>query len=77
MHPAEILYHLEGQASALSALLALASDKDPAESLDRLKEIDADLAEQLNDLHMLRQGKVLDWKKSRTAKGNHSFAAAR
>ena len=77
LHPAEVLYQLEGQASALSVLLALASGKDPTESLERLKEIDAELAEQLNDLHMLRQGKVLDWKKSRTAKGNHSLAAAR
>ncbi|MCP2504682.1 MAG: hypothetical protein NLN65_05255, partial [Candidatus Poseidoniaceae archaeon] len=77
LHPAEVLYQLEGQASALSVLLALASGKDPSESLERLKEIDAELAEQLNDLHMLRQGKVLDWKKSRTAKGNHSLASAR
>ena len=75
--PAEILYRLDGQASALSVLFALASGQDPTEPLKRLKAVDTDLAEQLNDLHMLRQGKVLDWKKSRTAKGNHSLAVAR
>ena len=77
LHPAPVLYQLEGQASALSVLFALASDQDPTESLERLKVVDADLAEQLTDLHMLRQGQVQDWKKSRTAKGNNSLSAAR
>jgi len=77
LHPAEILFQLEGQGSALSVLLALASGHDPAESIERLKTVDSDLAEQLNDLHCLRQGQVLDWKKSRTAKGSNSLAVAR
>ena len=77
LQPAQVLLELEGQASALSALLAIASNQDPSKSLERLKEIDADLSEQLNDFYCLRQGKVLDWKKSRTAKGSHSLAEAR
>ncbi len=77
LQPAEVLLKLEGQASALSALLALASNQDPTEPLVRLKEVDADLSEQLTDLHALQQGQVSNWKKSRTAKGDHSLAAAR
>ena len=77
LQPAQVLLELQGQVSALSALLSIASNQDPSKSLERLKEIDADLSEQLNDFYCLRQGKVLDWKKSRTAKGSHSLAEAR
>ena len=77
LHPADILLQLEGQGSALSVLLALASGQDPTESIERLKAVDSDLAEQLNDLHCLQQGQVLNWKKSRTAKGENSLSEAR
>ena len=45
LQPAQVLLELEGQASALSALLAIASNQDPSKSLERLKEIDADLSD--------------------------------
>tara|TARA_Y100000766_G_scaffold112496_1_gene96463 strand:+ start:58580 stop:61972 length:3393 start_codon:yes stop_codon:yes gene_type:complete len=77
LQPANILLKLEGQSSALSVLLAIASNQDPTDALQRLEDVDAELAEQLNDFHSLRQGIVLDWKKSRTAKGSNSLSAAR
>ena len=77
LQPAKVLLELEGSASALSALLAIASNQDPTESFERLKEVDADLSEQLNDFYSLKNGKVIDWKKSKKAKGGHSLAHAR
>ena len=77
IQPSQALLDMEGQASALSVLLALASGKDIDKSLKNLESVDEELAQQLNDFYSLKNGKVMDWKKSKKAKGGHSLAHAR
>ena len=77
IQPSPALLEMKGQASALSVLLALASGNDPKKSLKVLGSIDEDLAEQLNDFHTLKNGQIIDWKKSKNAKGKNSLAQSR
>ena len=77
IQPSAALLEMKGQASALSVLLALASGNDPKKSLKVLGSIDEDLAEQLNDFHALKNGQIIDWKKSKNAKGKNSLAQSR
>ena len=75
--PGALLFELEGQASALSALLLIATGNDASDALVRLKKADKTLASDLSDLVALRNGEVNDWVASTNATGEHSLANAR
>lgn len=77
LNPAPLLLNLEGPASVVSALLSIAIGQDSEANLSNVKALDAQLAEELSDLVRLQAGEVLDWKKSTSAKGDHSLAHSR
>jgi len=68
--PGALLFELEGQASALSALLLIATGNDASDALVRLKKADKTLASDLSDLVALRNGEVNDWVASTNAQAN-------
>ena len=75
--PSDALLNLEGQASALSALLHIATDGDATDALARVEKVDKNLASELKDLVQLQNGQVDDWEASANAKGEHSLALRR
>ena len=75
--PSDALLNLEGQASALSALLHIATGGDATDALARVEKVDKNLASELKDLVQLQNGQVDDWEASANAKGEHSLALRR
>ena len=77
LNPAPLLLGLEGPACIVSALLSIAMGEDSEANLANVESFDSQLAEELSDLVRLKAGEVMDWKKSSTAKDDHSLARSR
>ena len=71
------LVSLDGEGSAISALLQIHLGQDATDALKRLKKVDADLSIALSDIVALRDGKANDWDTSRSAPGEDGLSIAR
>ena len=71
------LESLEGDASIISVLLNIHLGNDSSESLKELGKTQSEMAEEFTDLVNLRNGKALDWNKTRSLSSDDKLSLAR